>query len=248
MPIYTARKSILFALTIPSVFVLLLAASLLMLLTVNTSQAFTPQQPSSSAAGPQQQLPQAPQASQLVSTQQNTTQSNQSAPLPPQQQQKIPLNQSVVSDDFRANGTIDSIIYTTNGNWKATGTWTLTVSEGEVTSFAADMSWNNATAHHTHEFGNFVTDDDSDNISIDPQGNVTMEGDMDVATNGVVSWRSVPAEITIDQGKIITVSLDHEDTENHFGGHDQAIHGTVTLLKPCSVKPGPNMQIPTDGC
>jgi hypothetical protein len=233
---------------IPSVFILLLAASLLMLLTVNTSQAFTPQQPSSSAAGPQQQLPQAPQASQLVSTQQNTTQSNQSAPLPPQQQQKIPLNQSVVSEDFRANGTIDSIIYTTNGNWKATGTWTLTVSGGELTSFAVDMSWNNATAHHTHEFGNFVTDDDSDNISIDPQGNVTMEGDMDVATNGVVSWRSVPAEITIDQGKIITVSLDHEDTENHFGGHDQAIHGTVTLLKPCSVKPGPNMQIPTDAC
>ena len=249
MPIYTARKSILFVLMIPSVFVLLLAASLLTLLTVNTSQAFTPQQPSSSAAGPQQQLlPQAPQAIQLVSTQQNTTQSNQSAPLPPQQQQKIPLNQSVVSEDFRANGTIDSIIYTTNGNWKATGTWTLTVSEGELTSFAADMSWNNATAHHTHEFGNFVMDDDSDIISIDPGGNVTMEGDMDVATNGLVSWRSVPAEITIDQGKIITVSLDHEDTENHFGGHDQAIHGTVTSIKPCSVKPGPNMQIPADAC
>jgi hypothetical protein len=220
-----------------------------MLLTVNTSQAFTPQQPSSSAAGLQQQLPQqAPQASQLVSTQQNTTQSNQSAPLPPQQQQKIPLNQSVVSEDFRANGTIDSIIYTTNGNWKATGTWTLTVSEGELTSFAADMSWNNATAHHTHEFGNFVMDDSSDNISINPGGNVTIEGDMDVATNGIVAWRSVPAEITIDQGKIITVSLDHEDTDNHFGGHDQAIHGTITSLKPCSVKPGPNMQIPTDAC
>lgn len=247
MPIYTARKSILFVLMIPSVFILLLAACLLMLLTVNTSQAFTLQQPSSSAAG-QQQLPQAPQASQLVSTQQDTTQSNQSAPLPPQQQQKIPLNQSVVSEDFRANGTIDSIIYTANGNWKATGTWTLTVSEGELTSFNTDMAWNNGTAHHTHEFGNFVMDDDSDNISIDPGGNVTMEGDMDVATNGVVIWRSVPAEITIDQGKIITVSLDHEDTENHFGGHDQAIHGTVTSLKPCSVKPGPNMQIPTDAC
>ena len=232
MPIFTARKSILFVLMIPSVFVLVLAASLLMLLTVNTSQAFTPQQPPSSAVGQQQQLPQAPQVSQLVSTQQNTTQPNQ----------------SVVSENFRANGTIDSIIYTTNGNWKATGTWTLTVSEGELTSFAADMSWKNATAHHTHGFGNFVTDDDSDNISIDPQGNVTIGGDMDVATNGVVSWRSVPAEITIEQGKIITVSLDHEDTENHFGGHDQAIHGTVTSLKPCFVKPGPNMQVPTGAC
>ena len=249
MPIYTARKSILFVLMIPSVFILLLAASLLMLLTVNTSQAFTPQQPPPSTAGPQQQQPQAPQASQLVSTQQNTTQSNQSAPLPPQQQQqKIPLNQSVVSEDFRANGTIDSIIYTTNGNWKATGTWTLTVSEGELTSFDTDMAWNNGTAAHTHGFQNFVMDDSSDNISINPGGNVTIEGDMDVATNGIVAWRSVPAEITIDQGKIITVSLDHEDTDNHFGGHDQAIHGTITSLKPCSVKPGPNMQIPTDAC
>ena len=248
MPIYTARKSILFVLMIPSVLILLLATSLLMLLTVNTSQAFMPQQPSSSAAGPQQQLPQAPQASQLVSTQQYTTQSNQSAPLPPQQQQKIPLNQSVVSENFTANGTIDSIIYTTNGNWKGTGIWTLTVSEGELTSFAADMVWGNGTANHKHEFQNFVMDDDSDNVSIDPGGTVTMEGDMDLATNGVVSWPSVPAEITIDQGKIITVSLDHEDTENHFGGHDQAIHGTVTSLKSCSVKPGPNMTILTDAC
>jgi hypothetical protein len=233
---------------IPSVFVLLLAASLLMLLTVNTSQAFTPQQPSSSAAGPQQQLPQAPQASQLVSTQQNTTQSNQSAPLPPQQQQKIPLNQSVISEDFRANGTIDSIIYTTNGNWKATGIWTLTVSEGELISFDTDMAWNNGTAAHTHEFQNFVMDDGSDNISIDSEGGVTITGAMDVGTNRVVSWPSVPAEIIIDQGKIITVSLDHEDTDNHFGGRDQAIHGAVTLLRPCSGTPGANMQIPTGAC
>ncbi len=187
-----------------------------------------------------------------ISNATNTTQSNQSAPLSPlsqqQQQQKIPLNQSVVSENFRANGTIDSIIYTTNGNWKANGIWTLTVSEGELTSFDTKMTWNNGTAHHTHEFQNFVTGDSSDNISIDSNGTATIEGDMDVATNGVVSWPSVPAEITIEGGKIITISLDHEDTENHFGGHDQAIHGTVTSLKPCSVKPGPNMQVPTDTC
>jgi hypothetical protein len=286
MPIYTARKSILFALMIPSVFVLVLAASLL-ILTVNTSQAFTPQQPPPSTAG-QQQQPQAPQANQSVSTQQNTTQSNQSAqqqqqqqpqqsppPLQQQQpqapqanqsvstqqnttqsnqsaqqqpQQQIPLNQLVGSEDFTAGGTIDSTIYTTNGNWEATGTWTLTVSEGELTSFDTDMAWNNGTAAHTHEFQNFVMDDGSDNISIDSEGGVTIGGVMDVGTNGVVSWPSVPVEITIDQGKIITVSLDHEDTDNHFGGHDQAVHGTVASLKPCSATPGPNMQIPTGAC
>jgi type IV secretory pathway VirB10-like protein len=249
-------KSILFVSIIPSVFVLLLATSLL-ILTVNTSQAFTPQPPPSTAGQPQQQQQpqQAPQANQSVSTQQNTTQSNQSAPPPPpppppapqqQPQQKIPLDQLVGSEDFSAGGAIDSTIYTTNGNWDATGLWTLTVSEGQLTSFDTDMAWNNGTAAHTHEFQNFVMDDGSDSISIDSDGSVTIEGVMDVATNGVVSWPSVPAEIIIEQGKIITVSLDHEDTDNHFGG--QAVHGTVTLLKPCSGTPGANMQIPTGAC
>jgi hypothetical protein len=237
-------KNALFALIIPSsVFVLLLATSQL-ILTVNTSQAFTPQQPPSAAG--QQQSPQAPQANQPVSTQQNTIQSNQSAP--PAQQQEIPLNQLVGSEDFRVGCTIDSTIYTTNGNWHATGICTLTVSEGELISFDTDMAWNNGTAAHTHEFQNFVMDDGSDSISIDSEGGVTITGAMDVGTNRVVSWPSVPAEIIIDQGKIITISLDHEETDNHFGGHDQAIHGTVTLLKQCSGTPGANMEIPTGAC
>jgi hypothetical protein len=241
-------KSILFGLIIRSVFVLLLATSLL-ILTVNTSQAFTPQLPPSTA-GPQQQQQQAPQGNPPVSTQQqNTPQSNQSlppVPPPPQQQQKIPLDQLVGSEDFSAGGSVDSTIYTTNGNWKATGLWTLTVSGGELTSFDTDMAWNNGTSAHTHEFQNFVMDDDSDSISIDSDGSVTIEGVMDVATNGVVSWPSVPAEISIEQGKIITVSLDQEDTDNHFGG--QAVHGTITSLKPCSGTPGANMQVPTGAC
>jgi hypothetical protein len=88
-------------------------------------------------------------------------------------------------------------------------------------------------------------DDDSDDITIDPEGSVTIEGETDVSTNGVVSWPSVPAEIIIQQGKIITVSVDHEDTDNHFGG--QSVHGSVTSLQPCSATPGANMQVPTAG-
>jgi hypothetical protein len=108
------------------------------------------------------------------------------------------------------------------------------------------MAWNNGTAAHTHEFQNFVMDDGSDNISIDSEGGITIAGVMDVGTNGVVSWPSVPAEIVIQQGKIVTVSLDHEDTDNHFGG--QAVHGTVNSLQPCSATPGPNMQVPSGAC
>jgi hypothetical protein len=212
---------------------------------------------------PQQQLgqqpPQATQASPPLSTQQNMTQLNQSAaaaPLSTQQnmtqlnqsasQQIAPLNQLVDSEDFVASGTINSTLYTTNGNWEAIGIWTLSVSEGEVTSFDTDMAWNNGTSAHTHEFQNFEMDEDSDDISIDSEGGITIGGDMDIGTNGVVSWPSVPAEIIIQQAKIITISVDNEETDNHFGG--QSVHGTVTSLTPCSALPGPNMQISTGAC
>jgi hypothetical protein len=194
---------------------------------------------------PQQQLgqqpPQATQASPPLSTQQNMTQLNQSA-----SQQIAPLNQLVDSEDFVASGTINSTLYTTNGNWEAIGIWTLSVSEGEVTSFDTDMAWNNGTSAHTHEFQNFEMDEDSDDISIDSEGGITIGGDMDIGTNGVVSWPSVPAEIIIQQAKIITISVDNEETDNHFGG--QSVHGTVTSLTPCSALPGPNMQISTGAC
>ena len=187
-----------------------------------------------------QQPPQATQTSPPLSTQQNMTQLNQSTP-----QQIAPLNQLVDSEDFVASGTINSTLYTTNGNWEAIGIWTLSVSEGEVTSFDTDMAWNNGTSAHTHEFQNFEMDEDSDDISIDSGGGITIEGDMDIGTNGVVSWPSVPAEITIQQAKIVTISVDHEETDNHFGG--QSVHGTVTSLTPCSASPGPNMQL-TGAC
>src|SRR5215213_4897160 len=187
-----------------------------------------------------QQPPQATQTSPPLSTQQNMTQLNQSTP-----QQIAPLNQLVDSEDFVASGTINSTLYTTNGNWEAIGIWTLSVSEGEVTSFDTDMAWNNGTSAHTHEFQNFDMDEDSDDISIDSGGGITIVGDMDIGTNGIVSWPSVPAEIIIQQAKIITVSVDHEETDNHFGG--QSVHGTVTSLTPCSASPGPNMQL-TGAC
>ncbi|HKG72409.1 MAG TPA: hypothetical protein VKA87_10940, partial [Nitrososphaeraceae archaeon] len=82
-------------------------------------------------------------------------------------------------------------------------------------------------------------------ISIDSEGGITIGGDMDIGTNGVVSWPSVPAEITIQQAKIVTISVDHEETDNHFGG--QSVHGTVISLTPCSASPGPNMQL-TGAC
>lgn len=145
------------------------------------------------------------------------------------------------TDSFVANGLIDSIIYTTSGKWIANGKWNMTVSEGGLTSFDTNMGWYNRTSSHTHEFGNFEAEDDI--IEREPDGSLSIEGEMDVGTNLITTWPDVPAEIFIEKGKIITISLDHEETDNHFAG--QPIHGVVSTLKSCSITPGPEMQVPT---
>ena len=76
--------------------------------------------------------------------------------------------------------------------------------------------------------------------------NLSFDGKMDVGTNGVISWFNVPSQINIEKGKTITISIDDKQNDNHFGG--QAIHGTVNVIKPCGLKPGPQMQIPTTNC
>jgi hypothetical protein len=144
---------------------------------------------------------------------------------------------------FVGRGKIDSVIYTVSGKWYAKGDWVLTVSDGELRTFSTDMNWRNETASHSHEFRNFEAEDDG--IELGADGSVSIEGSMDVGANRMTSWPGVPAEIVIDRGKIITVSLDHEETDNHFGG--QSIHGTVTSIQPCDITPGPDMQMPT-GC
>jgi hypothetical protein len=146
-------------------------------------------------------------------------------------------------ENFVAQGQIDSTIYTISGNWNAQGKWALTVSDGNLVSFNTDMVWNNRTAGHSHEFRNFQAEDDSIELSSDRS--VTIEGEMDVGTNQAISWPGVPSQIVIEKGKIITISLDDEDTNNHFG--DQSIHGTISTIKPCALQPGPNMEVPT-GC
>ena len=143
--------------------------------------------------------------------------------------------------NFVAKGDIDSVIYTISGNWQAGGKWALSVSNGNVESFNTDMDWKNGTSTHTHEFLNFEGDD---NIVLSPDKSVTFQGTMDVGTNQAVSWPDVPAEIFIDRGKIITITLlDHEAVDNHFAG--QSIHGTVSQIVPCNTGPAADMQIIT---
>ena len=91
-----------------------------------------------------------------------------------------------------------------------------------------------------HEFLNFESSDDG--IQLDKDGVMTIEGKMDVGTNNVISWPKVGSTISIEKGKIISISVDDEDVNHHFG--NQAIHGAVALLEPCGLEPGADMEVP----
>ncbi|MDN5867063.1 MAG: hypothetical protein L0H55_06645, partial [Candidatus Nitrosocosmicus sp.] len=154
-----------------------------------------------------------------------------------QDQFQIPQHDTI--DSFIANGKVNSFIVTAPSPWNATGDWSMVVENGEMTNFVTNMAWFNGTTGHTHDFLNFESRGD---IELPPDNMVTIDGEMDVASNGVISWDGVESTINIGGGgKTITISVDHEDTDHHFAG--QPIVGTVTSLTPCSDTPGASMEI-----
>jgi hypothetical protein len=181
----------------------------------------------------------------------STTNRSTSTPQPIQQQQPQPIQQQQPQpqpfipsheavDGFIANGKITSDIITATTKWTATGDWNMVVNNNELQLFTTNMTWNNGTSGHTHEFLGFEAEDGE--IVLPPDNIVSITGTMNVGTNRATSWEDVPATIDIGGGgKIISISLDHEATDHHFAG--QAVRGDVTLLTPCSDTPGPSMQV-----
>ncbi len=154
-----------------------------------------------------------------------------------QDQFQIPQHDTI--DSFIANGKINSFIVTELNPWNATGDWNMVVENGEMKNFVTNMAWFDGTTGHTHDFLNFESRGE---IELPPDNIVTIDGEMDVASNGIISWDGVESTINIGGGgKTITISVDHEDTDHHFAG--QPIVGTVTSLTPCSDTPGASMEI-----
>jgi hypothetical protein len=177
---------------------------------------------------------------QVQQTQQPPVQQTQQPPVQQTQLQQPPIIQPHEAlDSFKANGKINSDIITSSSKWDATGDWNLVVEDNEVQLFTTNMAWNNATSGHSHEFLAFESEDE---IVLPPDNIISIEGNMNVGTNGATSWEEVPATIDIGGGgKVITISLDHEETDHHFAG--QPISGVVTSLTPCSDQPGPSMEV-----
>ena len=195
------------------------------------------QQPPQQQQPPLQQPPQQQQPQQQEPLE--VPQPQQQIVSPPPQFPEISWDELEEAEGFIANGKMDSTLYTINGNWRSTGDWSMNVADGELMNFTTSMAWYNGTAGHSHEFLNFEADDGVD-ISAEDQ-TISVAGTMDVGTNGAVAWEDVPSEIVIEGGRIISVSVDNEATDEHFSG--QSVHGNVTSLTVCSTTPGPAMQV-----
>jgi hypothetical protein len=65
---------------------------------------------------------------------------------------------------------------------------------------------------------------------------------VDVGANHRIVWNDVQSAIDIKKGgKILSISLNDSQTNNHFGG--RPIFGIVTSFTHCSDLPGPNMEV-----
>jgi hypothetical protein len=154
------------------------------------------------------------------------------------------LESSQSASGFVANGKINTVIDVPNGKWLAAGNWSIIVNNDNVTSFDTKMTWYNSsgTNAHTHELTNFKSV--SDNTQAVPMNltdkQKTIEGFTDVGSNGRTSWFEVPTVITINDAKIISISVDDNKTNGHFAG--QPLLGIVDSFVPCSDVPGPNME------
>ena len=155
------------------------------------------------------------------------------------------LQSSQSASGFVANGKINTVIDVPNGKWLAAGNWSIIVNNGNVTAFETKMTWYNSTGTnaHTHDLTNFKSV--SDNTQAGPM-NLTdkqkiIEGFSDVGSNGRTSWFDVPTVITINDGKIISISVDDNKTNGHFAG--QPLLGIVDSFVTCSDVPGPNMEL-----
>jgi hypothetical protein len=147
--------------------------------------------------------------------------------------------------NLSAIGTIDSLIITVPQNgfnitnaFKVvlTGGWSLSIKEGNVTYFDASFLATpmDGTKPHIHQLTNFKADgqtnDAMNGVQLKRDGDynhdgLTVNGTVDVKINGEAIWDDVDSSISIKEDKVMSIYLDDEQTDLHFG--KQQVFGIV---------------------
>ena len=138
---------------------------------------------------------------------------------------------------FTAKGSIDSLVvkegqppiqfdnqtsYILDGNWK------LEVINGNVTDFGTwlTMVHFDGTNRHSMAFMNFKQDNSTTSaIQVQPDGSAQVKGTSDVLEGKEVKWTNVNTQISISKYNTISISVDNQQTDEHFNG--QPVRGIV---------------------
>ena len=132
---------------------------------------------------------------------------------------------------FTSKGTIDSTTIS-NGTeqFLLGGDWNLGVVNGEPIDFNADFTMVrvNGTDRHTMNLMHFRADDNS-TVVLSDDGSTTINGIMDIMGHGHLLWTNVTSEISINVYNTISITVNNEQTENHF---PNGVKGIVQSLIP----------------
>jgi len=138
---------------------------------------------------------------------------------------------------FDMDGVISSLILGVPANTKTidmttvqkfilSGDWSMSVDQGNLTNFNANFYTGpvNGANNHTHQLSNFRVNNNNP-IQISPDNSLSISGILNVRTAGNNAWNNVNTTLVISNGRIISISLDDNDTQRHF--MDQQIYGIV---------------------
>src|SRR4029078_7389453 len=155
-------------------------------------------------------------------TSQFLSSNNLTKPGPDASNQSLGGSQSQSLSGFVSKGKINTLISVPTGKWLASGNWSIILNNGNVTSFGSNMTWYNSsgTNAHTHELTNFkALPGGIQTLPLSGSAEqIIIKGVSDVGANNRISWFEVPTTITINDRKIISISLDDNKTNRHFGG------------------------------
>jgi hypothetical protein len=139
---------------------------------------------------------------------------------------------------FDMDGVISSLILGVPANTKTigmttvqkfilSGDWSMSVDQGNLTNFNANFYTGpvNGANNHTHQLSNFRVNNNNNPIQISPDNSLSISGILNVRTAGNNAWNNVNTTLVISNGRIISISLDDNDTQRHF--MDQQIYGIV---------------------
>jgi len=138
---------------------------------------------------------------------------------------------------FDMDGVISSLILGVPANTKTidmttvqkfilSGDWSMSVDQANLTNFNANFYTGpvNGANNHTHQLSNFRVNNNNP-IQISPDNSLSISGILNVRTAGNNAWNNVNTTLIISNGRIISISLDDNDTQRHF--MDQQIYGIV---------------------